>query len=55
MDTLREKLRIALGREESTSFGIIGSRSAKTSQHMDNERGIDRHKVFLWRSSFVGF
>ena len=32
MDTLREKLRVALGREESPSVGIIDSRSVKTSQ-----------------------
>ena len=35
MDTLREKLRIAPGREESPSVGIIDLRSAKTSQHVD--------------------
>lgn len=32
MDTLREKLRVALGREESPSVGIIDLRSVKTSQ-----------------------
>ena len=34
MDTLREKLRIAPGREESPSVGIIDLRSAKTSQYV---------------------
>ena len=41
MDTLREKLRVALGREETPSIGIIDSRTVKTSQHVDKERGID--------------
>ncbi len=44
MDTLREKLRVALGREETPSIGIIDSRSVKTSQHVDKERGIDGNK-----------
>ena len=41
MDTLREKLRVSLERDESPSIGIIDSRSVKTSQHVDKERGID--------------
>ena len=41
MDTLRERLRVALGREECPSVGIIDSRTVKTSQHVDKERGID--------------
>lgn len=44
MDTLREKVRVALGREECPSVGIIDSRTAKTSQHVDKERGIDGNK-----------
>lgn len=44
MDTLREKLRVMLGRDESPSVGIIDSSTAKTSQHVDKERGIDGNK-----------
>ena len=53
MDTLREKLRVALGREESPSVGIIDSRSAKTSQHVDKERGIDGNKKVKGRKEQV--
>jgi putative transposase len=53
MDTLREKLRIVLGREESPSVGIIDSRSAKTSQHVDKERGIDGNKKLKGRKDQV--
>ena len=49
MDTLREKLRVSLGREESPSLGIIDSRSAKTTQHVDKERGIDGNKKIKGR------
>ena len=53
MDTLREKLRVLLGREESPSLGIIDSRSAKTSQHVDKERGIDGNKKIKGRKDQV--
>ena len=53
MDSLREKLRIALGREESPSLGIIDSRSAKTSQHVGKERGIDGNKKVKGRKEQV--
>ena len=53
MDTLRERLRVALGREESPSVGIIDSRSAKTSQHVDKERGIDGNKKVKGRKEQV--
>ena len=49
MDTLREKLRVALGREETPSIGIIDSRSVKTSQHVDKDRGIDGNKKIKGR------
>jgi putative transposase len=49
MDTLREKLRVLLGREESPSLGIIDSRSAKTTQHADKERGINGNKKIKGR------
>jgi len=49
MDTLREKLRVALGKEESPSVGIIDSRTAKTSQHVDKDRGIDGNKKIKGR------
>jgi len=53
MDTLREKLRVLLGREESPSLGIIDSRSAKTTQHVDKERGIDGNKKIKGRKDQV--
>lgn len=53
MDTLREKLRVSLGREESPSLGIIDSRSAKTSQHVDKERGVDGNKKVKGRKEQV--
>ena len=53
MDTLREKLRVSLGKEESPSLGIIDSRSAKTTQHVDKERGIDRNKKIKGRKDQV--
>lgn len=53
MDTLRERLRVSLGREESPSLGIIDSRSAKTSQHVDKERGIDGNKKVKGRKDQV--
>lgn len=48
-DTLREKLCVALGREETPSIGIIDSRTVKTSQHVDRERGIDGNKKIKGR------
>ena len=53
MDTLREKLRVLLGKEESPSLGIIDSRSVKTTQHVDEERGIDGNKKIKGRKDQV--
>ena len=53
MDTLREKLRVALGREETPSIGIIDSRSVKTSQHVDKDRGIDGNKKIKGRKEQI--
>ena len=53
MDTLREKLRVLLGRDESPSVGIIDSRSVKTSQHIDKQRGVDGNKKVKWRKDQV--
>ena len=53
MDTLREKLRVLLGKEESPSLGIIDSRSVKTTQHVDKERGIDGNKKVKGRKEQV--
>jgi putative transposase len=53
MDTLREKLRVSLGRDESPSLGIIDSRSAKTTQHVDKERGVDGNKKVKGRKNQV--
>ena len=53
MDTLREKLRVSLERDESPSIGIIDTRSVKTSQHVDKERGIDGNKKVKGRKDQV--
>ena len=53
MDTLREMLGVSLGREESPSHGIIDSRNAKTSQHVDKERSIDGNKKVKGRKDQV--
>lgn len=53
MDTLREMLRVSLGREESPSLGIMGSKGAKTSQHVDKERGVDGNKKVKGRKDQI--
>ena len=53
MDTLWEMLRVSLGREESPSLGIIDSRSAKITQHVDKERVIDGNKIIKGRKCLV--
>jgi putative transposase len=53
MDTLREMLRVSLGREESPSLGIMDSRSAKTTQHVDKERGIDGNRKVKGRKDQI--
>ena len=53
MDTLREMLRVSLGREESPSLGIMDSRTAKTSQHVDKERVVDGNKKVKGRKNQV--
>ena len=49
MDTLREKVRLSMGREETPSLGILDSRSVKTSHHVDSDRGIDGNKKIKGR------
>lgn len=49
MDTLREKVRLSMGREETPSLGIMDSRSVKTSHHVDSDRGIDGNKKIKGR------
>ena len=53
MDMLREMLRVSLGREESPSLGIMDSRSTKTTQHVDKERGVDGNKKVKGRKDQV--
>lgn len=53
MDTLWEMLRVSLGKEESPSLGIMDSRTAKTSQHVDKERGVDGNKKVKGRKNQV--
>ena len=49
MDTLREKVRLSMGREETPSLGILDSRSVRTSHHVDSDRGIDGNKKIKGR------
>lgn len=55
MDTLREKLRVSFGENESPNVGIIDSLNVKTSLHVDKEHGIDDNKKVMGRNiSFDG-
>ena len=49
MDTLREKVRVSMGKEDTPSLGIMDSRSVKTSHHVDSDRGIDGNKKIKGR------
>ena len=49
MDTLREKVRLSMGREDTPSLGILDSRSVKTSHHVYSDRGIDGNKKIKGR------
>ena len=44
MDALRDTFRQKRGKKRSPSLGIIDSRSVSTTQHVNQERGIDGHK-----------
>ena len=53
LDTIRSKVRIMSGREESPSLGIIDSRSVKTSHHVDSDRGLDGNKKVKGRKQHI--
>ena len=53
LDTLRSKVRIMSGRNESPSLGIIDSRSVKTSHHVDSDRGLDGNKKVKGRKQHI--
>ncbi len=53
MDTLHTFIRKQTGRQESSGLGIMDSRSAKTSHHIDSERGIDRNKKIKERKEHI--
>ena len=44
LDTIRSKVRIMSGRDESPGLGIIDSRSVRTPHHVDSDRGLDGNK-----------
>ena len=44
MFELHRTVRVAAGREESPSLGIIDSRSNRTSNHVDTDKGLDGNK-----------
>ena len=53
MDTLHRMVRKLMGREETPSLGIIDSRSAKSSHHVDADRGIDGNKKIKGRKEHI--
>ncbi len=53
LDTLRSKVRIMSGRNESPSHGVIDSRSVKTSHHVDSDRGLDGNKKVKGRKQHI--
>ncbi len=53
LDNIRSKVRIMSGREESSSLGIIDSRSVKTSHHVDSDRGVDGNKKVKGRKQHI--
>ena len=53
IDKLRSKVRIMAGRKESPNLGIIDSRSAKTSHHVDSDRVLDGNKKIKGRKQHI--
>ena len=53
LSVLVKNARIAAGRDESPSLGIIDSRSVKTSHHVDKNRGIDGNKKIKGRKEHI--
>ena len=46
-------VKVAVGKDESPSLGIIDSRSVKTSHHVDSDRGIDGNKKIKGRKEHI--
>ena len=53
LSVLVREVRIAAGRDESPSLGIIDSRSVKTSHHVDTDRGTDGNKKIKGRKEHI--
>lgn len=53
MDALYSLVRRLVGNEESSSMGIIDSRSVKSSHHVDADRGIDGNKKINGRKEHI--
>ena len=53
LSVLVKKVRVAAGRDESPSLGIIDSRSVKTPHHVDSDRGIDGNKKIKGRKEHI--
>lgn len=53
LDILHKLARKSIGKQESSSMGIIDSRSVKTSHHVDTNRGIDGNKKIKGRKEHV--
>ena len=50
---IHSKARKSIGKDESSSLGIIDSRSVKTSHHVDTDRGIDGNKKIKGRKEHI--
>lgn len=53
MSVLVGAVKVAVGKDESPSLGIIDSRSVKTSHHVDSDRGIDGNKKIKGRKEHI--
>ena len=53
MFELHQTVRVAAGREESPSLGIIDSRSNRTSNHVDTDKGLDGNKKVKGRKIHI--
>ena len=53
MFELHKTVRVAAGREECPSLGIVDSKSVRSSNHVDSDRGIDGNKKVKGRKVHI--
>lgn len=53
MFELHKTVRVAAGREECPSLGIVDSKSVRRSNHVDSDRGIDGNKKVKGRKVHI--